>query len=211
MTPQVRLVVADDHPLFRHAISDAIKTRPELRLLGAAAGGRDALELIRRHDPDVAVLDVIMPDLDGLAVLAATIRERLSARILFVAASTETSVVDECVARGASGYVDKGAGVREICDAVNAVARGQTVVSKRLDGGAFGQTRRNGNGAPPPSPRELQVLHMLADGLSAPQIARRLYLETSTIKTHLHHLYGKLHVSDRAAAVAEGMRSGLIH
>lgn len=211
MAARVRVMIADDHPLFRDALRDAVRLRPDLALVGEASDGREALQRLREVQPDVAVLDLRMPGLGGDAVLNAVERDGLPVRILFCATATEGKLVYDCLAAGAAGYVDKGSSAEEICDAILAVARGETVLSERLRSGVLGEigTRRQPEGETL-TRRELEVLHLLADGLSAPEIAKRLYVEPSTIKTHLQNVYSKLRVSDRAAAVAEGMRRGLL-
>lgn len=211
MSKPIRVLVADDHPLFREAIAGIIEGRPHLELVSAAADGRQALEEIRRLTPDVAVLDLRMPGLDGAAVLNAMVRDGLSTKVLFLATATESSVVYDLVAAGAGGYLDKGAQGEWICDAIVAVARGETVLSDAVQDGVLQQIRiRDRKTGKDLTPRELEVLRLIAQGLSAPQVAKRLYVESSTVKSHLQNLYEKLGVSERAAAVAEGMRRGLL-
>lgn len=209
---RVSVVIADDHPLFREAMTDAVKARPDLELLASAKDGREALERIRELEPAVAVLDLRMPALDGNQVLNAVQRDGLPTRILFCATATESHVVYDCLAGGAAGYLDKGVEAGAICNAIAAVARGDTVLSDPVQGGVLGEIGRR---APTASaerltPRELEILRLLADGLSGPQIAEKLIVAPSTVKTHLGNLYEKLGVSDRAAAVAEAMRRGLL-
>lgn len=211
MAARVRVMIAEDHPLFRGALREAVRSRPDLALVGEASDGREALEQLRSLRPDVAVLDLRMPDLGGEEVLNAVERDGLGVRVLFCAASTDSKLVYECLAAGAAGYLDKGATAEEICDAIASVARGETVLSERLRDEVvreIGAQRRPREESL--TRRELEVLRLLADGLSGPAIAKRLYVEPSTIKTHLQNLYAKLEVSDRAAAVAEGMRRGLV-
>jgi two-component system, NarL family, nitrate/nitrite response regulator NarL len=209
---RVRVVVADDHPLFRSALVDAVKRRPELELIGVAADGKQALTAVQDLGPDVIVLDIRMPGLDGGQVLNAIVRDSLGTRVLFLATSTDSRAVYELIARGAGGYLDKGVPAEKICESISAVARGRTVLSETVEDGVLEQIRDRAvqGGSDELSPRESEVLRMIADGLSAPEIGKRLYIEPSTVKTHLKNLYQKLGVSDRAAAVAEGMRRGLL-
>jgi two-component system nitrate/nitrite response regulator NarL len=212
LSARVSVLVADDHPLFRAALVEAVKARPDLELTGVAADGREALDAIRRIQPDVAVLDLTMPELDGDQVLNAMVRDELTTKALFLAAATDPSVVYDLVAAGAGGYLDKGAPAEQICDAIVSVARGKTVISKDVEAGVLQQIRLRGGSkrGPQLTPRELEVLRLVADGLSAPKLAERLNVEQSTVKSHLQNIYEKLGVSDRAAAVAEGMRQGLV-
>ncbi len=209
--PRTRVLVADDHPLYRDGVVRAIKERPDLELVAECDDGRAALEQIRKLEPDVALLDVKMPLLDGTAVLNAVDREKLPTRIAFLSAYIDAAVVYTAVAGGAAAYLSKEADRQEICDAIAAVARGQTIFAPQVQAGIAQEMRmRREDDRPALSVREREVLALTANGRSAPQIAEQLYLSTATVKTHLQRLYEKLGVSDRAAAVAEAMRRGLL-
>ena len=209
---RVSVLVADDHPVYREGIVRAVKERPDLELIGEAEDGREALKQIKRLEPDVAVLDIRMPGLDGTQVLAALRRDGVETEVLFISAFMEPELAYNTVAEGAKGYLSKAAARQEICDAIVTVARGGTALAAEAQEGLAQmiQERERAADRPPLTEREQQVLTMIAEGLSAPQIAERLYLSTTTVKSHLHTLYEKLGVSDRAAAVAEGMRRGLV-
>ena len=190
----------------------AINERPELELVGEAGDGRDALDQINQLDPDVAVLDIRMPVLDGTQVLAAIRRDSATTQVLFLTAFMDPELAYRTVADGAKGYLSKSAARQEICDAIVTVARGGTALAPEAQEGIAQeiQERERAGGRPELTAREAEVLRLIADGLSAPQIAKQIHLSTTTVKTHLHTLYEKLGVSDRAAAVAEGMRRGLL-
>jgi len=209
---RVSVVVADDHPLFREGIERAVRERPDLQLVGAAADGREALAQIRELTPQVAVLDVRLPDLDGLQVLNAVVRDGLPTRVLFLSASGDPEVVYRAVQGGAAGYFRKEADRDAILNGIAAVASGCTAIEPELQAGVFDQIRLRGTSEERPilTAREREVLALMADGLSAPQIAQRLIVAPPTVKTHQARLYEKLGVSDRAAAVAEAMRRGLL-
>jgi two-component system nitrate/nitrite response regulator NarL len=207
----IRVVVVDDHPFFRDGLSRGLRQSGYLEVVGEAGTGREGLDLIRSVGPDVAVLDYQMPDLDGLDVVHAVVRDGLATRTLVLSALTDSAVVFRALQEGANGYLSKEARRSEIVDAVIEVARGGTVVPPELAAGLAEQIRRRGHGdLPVLSPRELQVLQGFARGLSIPALATELYLGPSTVKTHTQRLYEKLGVSDRAAAVAEAMRRGLL-
>ena len=208
---RARVVIAEEHPLYREGVVRAIKERPELELVGEAADGRQALALIRQLQPDVAVLDVKMPELDGLQVANAVDRDALGTRVLMLSAFLDRQIVFQAVAAGAAGYLSKDAGRLEITDAILAVHRGDTVLAPEVQAGVAAEVRSRWSAdVPTLSVRERQVLEMIAQGLSAPEIGRRLYLSPATVKSHLQSLYDKLGVSDRAAAVAEAMRRGVL-
>jgi two-component system, NarL family, nitrate/nitrite response regulator NarL len=208
---RTRVYVADDHPLYREGVVRAIKERPEFEFVGATGDGRQALDDIRKLEPHVAVLDLRMPGLDAIAITKAIERDEIPTRVLLLSASTDAPIVYEAVRAGAYAYVSKDAGRREICDAIAAVARGDTLLSEKMQIELVSHVRgRRQEERPVLTGREQEVLTRLADGSTAPQIAQDLYLSTATVKTHLANLYGKLGVSDRAAAVAEAMRRGLL-
>ena len=208
---RVRVLVADGHPLYREAITRAIKERPELELVGQACDGREALEAIGAIEPDVAVVDRGLAGVSGEQVLNAVGRDRLPTRVVMIGAEPEPRVVYAAIANGAAGYLTNGADARELCDAITAVARGGTVLAAELHTGIAGEIRlRAEHDRPFLSDRESEILKLVAKGVTAPRIGRVLHLSPATVKTHLHHIYEKLDVSERAAAVAEAMRRGLL-
>jgi len=205
------VLVADDHPLFRNGVARAVESWPELELVAEAADGRSALALIQQVTPAVAVLDLRLPELDGIEITYAVTRDRLPTRVLLLSAFADEALVYRALEVGASGYLTKDATQEEIARAIHAVSLGRMHIAPDLAGGLARQVQARGQSAAPIlSDRERQVLMLLCDGLSAPQIGERLFLGTSTIKSHLSRLYEKLGVSDRAAAVAAAMRSGLV-
>lgn len=206
------VLIADDHPLFREAIVRVIQGNPDLDLVAEASDGRSALQKIRELTPDVAVIDVRMPGLDGSDVLVALREEGLRTNVVFLSAFLDSKTVYDAVAAGAKAYLSKEAESEEIVAAIAAAARGDTILGPEVQTGLAEQIRfREENDARPRlSDREHEVLRLVAQGMSAPEIGERIHLSTATVKTHLQHLYEKLGVSERAAAVAEGMRRGLV-
>ena len=209
--PPIRVLVAEDHPLYRKGLGDAIRSRPDFALVSEVADGRKALEAIREYAPDVAVLDIKMPELDGISVLRAVERDGLVTRVILLSAFTGGEVVHAALTHGVSGFLSKHSSGAEICDAVGAVARGDTIIGREMQAALAGELRLRGTSdAPRLSERETEVLRLLAEGLSSGDIADRLAVSATTVKTHLRNLYYKLEVSDRAAAVAQAMRGGLL-
>jgi two-component system, NarL family, nitrate/nitrite response regulator NarL len=208
---KVRVVVADDHPLYREGVVRALMATGQIEVLAEAEDGRQALKQIEEHEPQVAVLDYKLPELDGLQVTHAVIRDGHATRVLMLSAFTESGIVYKALEAGVAGYLPKEARREQIADAVLACARGEHVVPPEVASGLVSEIRlRATNDAPALTERERQVLKSIADGKSLPQIASELFLGVTTVKTHVQHLYEKLGVSDRAAAVAEAMRRGLI-
>ena len=143
------------------------------------------------------------PELDGVAVTHAVVRDQLPTRVLLVSAFTDSGVVYKALETGAAGFVSKEARREQIVDAVLACARGENVVPPDVAAGLVSEIRlRKQDDAPALTQREQEILHLIAAGKSLPEIAKELYLGLTTVKTHVQHLYEKLGVSDRAAAVA---------
>jgi two-component system, NarL family, nitrate/nitrite response regulator NarL len=211
MAERVRVLVAEDHPLFRQAVVRTVSERPDFEVVAETADGREALDAIRALKPDVAVLDLKMPGLDGVQVLNALVRDGDPTRVVLLSAYLDGATAFEAVAAGAAAYLSKDADGARIGDAIAAVARGETVIGQEVQSGLAQQIRAQRDGRRPLlSEREREVLGHVAEGRSAPEIGRLLFLSTATVKGHLQSLYDKLGVSDRAAAVAEAMRRGLL-
>ena len=208
---RVTVVVADDHPLYREGVVRALLASGQIEILAEAGDGRSALTEIQQRLPDVALLDYKLPDLDGVAITNAVVREQLATRVLLVSAFTDSGVVYKALETGAAGFVSKESRREEIVDAVLACSRGENVVPPDVAGGLVSEIRlRKQDNTPALTKREQEILHLIAAGKSLPEIAKELFLGLTTVKTHVQHLYEKLGVSDRAAAVASAMRRGLI-
>lgn len=212
MPTRVRVIIADDHPLFLAGLCAALRSWPEIELAGAAADGEEALLLLRSAPADVALLDMRMPGLDGLAVARRAAEEEDAPRVIFLSAETRPDVVYEAIAAGARGYLSKDTTAQGIYEAVLAVARGGTVLPAEARDGLLASLRdRHAHSEGPRlSPRERDVVRLAAAGRSAAASALDLGISEGTVKTHLQNAYEKLGVSDRAAAVAAAMRAGVI-
>lgn len=208
---EVRVVVGDDHPLFREGVVRALASSGSVNVVGEADDGSAALELIKTHLPDVALLDYRMPGMDGSEVAAAVRSQELPTRVLLLSAHDEPAIVFQALQQGAAGFLLKDSTRAEIVKAVLDCAEGRDVVAPGLVGGLAAEIRqRAAPTAPVLSAREREVLNRIARGQSIPAIAAELYVAPSTVKTHVQRLYEKLGVGDRAAAVAEAMRQGLL-
>jgi two-component system nitrate/nitrite response regulator NarL len=210
-TGPITVFVADDHPVFREAIGRAVKARPDFELVGLAADGPDALEAIREKRPSVSIVDQHLPLLPGTDILRAIRRAAVPTRVIILSGSYSGPLVYEAIQLGAAGFLSKAATMGTICEAVVAVARGDTVLAPEVQAGLADEMRsRSEPDRPVLSERESEILGLIASGHSVPQIAEHLIISVSTVKTHVRSLFEKLGVSDRAAAVAEGMRRGLL-
>lgn len=210
-TSRVTVVVGDDHPVYRQGVVRALKDSSTIEVVAEAGDGHATLAAIREHTPDVALVDYTMPGLTGLEIVHAVERDGLRTRVIVLSALDDASVVYQALVAGASGYLTKEADREEIAAAVRQCARGQRYVPAALAGGLAGEVHQRARGdASLLSPRELEVVRMIAEGLSVPQMAQRIHLAPTTVRTHVQNLYEKLGVSDRGAAVAEAMRRRLL-
>jgi two-component system nitrate/nitrite response regulator NarL len=208
---RIKVVVADDHPVTRQGVVRALNSSGRVDVVAEVADGRAALKAIRELRPAVALLDYKMPELNGLDVVHAVARDGLPTRVVLLSAFDDSSVVYKALAEGAKGYLTKESDSDEIVTAVLKCAAGEGYLPTHLSGALAGELQQRAKGESALlTAREREVVRMIADGLSVPQIAARLHLAPSTVKSHVQNLYEKLQVSDRGAAVAEAMRRRLV-
>jgi DNA-binding NarL/FixJ family response regulator len=208
-----RVVLVDDHDLVRAGLRCLLSGERGLEVAGEAANGRDALALCRRVQPDVALVDVRMPDMDGLAVARAVKRESPATTVILFTMYENADYLVEALKAGASGYLLKGASKREIVSTVRQVLAGESVLHSELVLQLLrrlsGTTGEPGTGQQL-TRREHDVLGLIALGQTNRQIAETLSLTVSTVKTHVEHLIGKLSVSDRTQAAVRAVELGLV-
>jgi two-component system, NarL family, nitrate/nitrite response regulator NarL len=206
----ISVILADDHPLFRSALLETIASDDRIQVVATGADGQEALDLIREHQPRVAVLDMRMPRLDGREVVRRLRQADLPTRVLFVSEYHGGELVLQALTAGGAGYLSKSASADEICTAIVRVAHGEAVLPSDIGTDLATTLRERGDTGARLTARELGVLELIAEGESANVIAERLHLAVPTVKTHIQNLYAKLGVNDRGAAVAEAMRRGLL-
>jgi len=207
----IRLLIADDHPVVRDGLSGIFESDPGFEVLGQAADGAQAVDLAERLGPDVVLMDLRMPGTDGLGAIAEIARRGLAARVLVLTTYDTDADVLPAIQAGATGDLLKDAPRTELLRAVRAAARGESVLSPSVASRVLGRVRRPSNDEPDDlSPRELEVLELVARGTTNREAAKRLFISEATVKTHLLHIYAKLGVNDRAAAVAVGFDRGLL-
>ena len=207
----IRVVIANGQPLIGDAIERVVRQCARLQLVGQASDGRAALELLREHRPDVAVLGPSLGGLDRHRILQLAAGDGLATRLLFVADELDQVGAYDLVEEGAGGLLSSATSPEQLRDAILAVAAGRDVLCSDSVAALASEIRlRKADDRPILSPREREILTRFTDGEMVPTIARSIHLSPSTVKTHVAHLYEKLGVSDRAAAVATGMRLGLI-
>ena len=218
-----RLIVADDHALLRSGIRSMLASEPDFEVVGEAADGREALESCRTLRPDLILMDVRMPRMDGLAATRAIKEEFPKVSVIMVTMQEDPDYLFEAVIAGAAGYVLKGVSPEQLTDAVRRVLDGEFLFNQRLTIDLLRSMADREKPAAPPSEaaaseespaealtaRETEVLHLLTRGQTNPQIARELAVSPGTVKNHVRDIIAKLGVSDRTQAAVRAMELGL--
>lgn len=204
----IRVLIADDHPVVRDGLRGAFTAQDDIEVVGEASNGREAVERVGLLAVDVVLMDLRMPVLSGVEAIAALARSWPDVRVLVLTTFDSESDVLPAIEAGATGYLLKDASPDELLRGVRAVHRGESVLAPTAVKHLIGQVRRPVGQNP--SGRELEVLRLVADGASNRAAAARLFISEASIKTHLQRVYDKLGVRDRAAAVAEAYRRGLL-
>ena len=207
----IRLVVVDDHALFRAGLVSLQTSIPEFEIVGEAGDGRQALAVVRKEKPDVVLLDVNMPVMGGVEMVEA-LQENDRPRILMLTISKHDEDLFGAIAAGAAGYLLKDAEPDELRRAINLVADGKSVLSPEVTSRVL-KVVSSSHGIPPDvalSKREMDVLKCLAKGMTSAQIAKNLFISENTVKTHVRHILEKLEASNRAEAVSRAIQLGII-
>ncbi|MBO2455479.1 response regulator transcription factor [Actinomadura barringtoniae] len=211
----IRLLIVDDHPVVRDGLRGMFTGEPGFEVVGEAGDGVEAVRRARELAPDVVLMDLRMPGGDGVTAITAMAELGLPSKVLVLTTyDTDTDVLP-AIEAGATGYLLKDALQDELFRAVRSAARGEAVLSPSVATRLLGQMRTAATPAPaaaadqePLSPRELEVLSLIARGSTNREAAAKLFISEATVKTHLLHIYAKLGVKDRAAAVAEAFERG---
>lgn len=204
----ITLLIVDDHPVVRDGLRGMFASSDGFQVLGEAADGAEAVVLAARLRPNVVLLDLRMPGGSGLKAIRELARQRLSCKVLVLTTYDTEADTLPAIEAGATGYLLKDAPRDELFDAVRAASEGRTVLSPAV--AAHLVSRMRSPGARPLSSRELEVLRLVAKGRPNREIASHLFVSEATVKTHLTHIYGKLGVNDRAAAVAAAYDKGVL-
>lgn len=207
----IRILIADDHPVVRDGLRGAFAGEPDIDVVGEASDGREAVERAAGSGVDLVLMDLRMPGTDGVQAITALREREPGIRVLVLTTFDSESDVLPAIEAGATGYLLKDAPVDELLRAVRAAHRGEAILSPSVARQLMGQVRKPAGGAGTVlSERELDVLRLVADGTSNRDAAARLFISEASIKTHLQHVFDKLGVRDRAAAVGEAYRRGLL-
>lgn len=204
----LRVLLVDDHPVVRAGLAGMLSAEVDLIVVGEAGDGEEAVAMAERLAPDVVLMDLRMPRLDGASATERIIESCPDTRVLVLTTYDTDADIIRAVEAGATGYLLKDTPRADLADAVRAAARGETVLAPPVAARLVSRVRAPNE--PTLTPRELDVLATVARGLSNAEVGRELYIGEATVKTHLIRIFGKLGVADRTAAVTEAYRLGLL-
>ena len=210
MVRKIRVLLADDHIVLREATAELVNSQPDMQVVGQAGTGEETIGLVKSRQPDVVVMDVAMPRLDGLEATRRIVAQCPETRVLVLSAHESSEHVISLLEAGAIGYMPKTVSLNELLDAIRSASRGisvlppviASVVVKHITGETKHDADMNLTG------REMQVLRLVAQGLTNDQIAHQLSLSLRTVEAHLTHIYNKLGVSSRTEAALLAHRKG---
>ena len=212
----IRVLIADDQELVRTGFRVIVNAEAEMEVIGEASDGRETIEAVRRRKPDVVLMDIRMPNLDGIEATRVIAADARPPRVLILTTFDLDEYVYEALRAGASGFLLKDAGAGELLQAVRVVAAGEALlapaITRRLieDFARRPPTRERPAALAELTPRELEVLRLIARGLSNAAIAQELFVGDATVKTHVARIFSKLDIHDRAQAVVLAYESGLV-
>lgn len=204
----IRLLIVDDHPVVRDGLRGMFAGEDGFEVVAEASNGAEAVARAETHRPDVVLMDLRMPGMDGVSAIKAMSEKGLPARVLVLTTFDTDSDVLPAIEAGATGYLMKDAPRQELLRAVRAAAQGESVLSPGIAARVLDQVRQPVKETV--SQRELEVLQLIASGSTNREVAERLFISEATVKTHLLHIYAKLGVNDRAAAVGAAFEKGLL-
>ena len=204
----ISLVIVDDHPVVRDGLRGMFHADPRFTVIGEAGDGAEAISVAEQLQPDVVLMDLRMPKMDGVAAIKELAKRGVRSRILVLTTYDTDTEVLSAIQAGATGYLLKDSTREELCRAVETTAQSRAVLSPTVASKVMGQVRQPAS--EPLSQRELEVLELIARGKTNRETAKQLFISEATVKTHLLHVYAKLGVNDRAAAVANAFACGYL-
>lgn len=215
---QIRILLVDDHAVIRQALRMLLESRPELSVVGDAENGRAALAAVEKLHPDVVLMDVVMPGLNGIEATRQIRRFARGSRVVMLSGFVDEEQLTQALRAGASGYLMKSADISELVLAIQTVHRGNTYYSSGLADGfdldeISHRSKRPEDGTPTDSltPREREVLQLIAEGQTNQRIANELVISVKTVEAHKAHIMAKLHARTRTDLIRYALRKGIVH
>lgn len=209
MTERIRLLLVDDHPVVREGLRGMLSGQPDFVVVGEADDGNEGVALAGQLQPDVVLMDLRMPGLDGVGAIRQIVERKIPTHVLVLTTYDSDADIVRAIEAGATGYLLKDAPRQELFRAVRAAAKGESALAPAVASRLLGRMR-----APAEeqlSEREVEVLQLVAKGNSNRLVGRALHISEATVKTHLVHIFGKLNVSDRTSAVTVALERGILH
>ena len=206
----IRVMLVDDHAMVRRGLASFLKVYPDLELVGEAANGREAVDGCERYLPDVILMDLMMPEMDGISATRLIRSSRPEIQIIALTSFQEKDLVRDALQAGAISYLLKGVTAQELANAIRAAQAGRSTRAPEATRILIRSAREGPTPGHDLTPRELQVLELVADGLSNPEIAKELNVSRSTARAHVSQILSKLGVSNRTEAIALAFRSKLV-
>ena len=212
--PQIRVVIADDHAVVRHGLRAFLATQGDIDVVGEAGNGSESVRLVEQLEPNVVVMDLLMPESDGFEAIGRIRATHPQTQVVVLTSHTLEGQLLRALRAGALSYLSKETEPEEIVTAIRRAAKGEPVVSPTIGSKVVGRLAsrpyEQASGLGQLTDRELDVLRLIAEGLSNAAIAERLFLTEGTVKTHVTHILSKLNVTDRTSAAAQAWREGIV-
>jgi two-component system nitrate/nitrite response regulator NarL len=210
MEKEIRVLLVDDHAVVRSGLNRIFEKETAIRIVGEAADGHEAIRKAQELQPDVILLDLMMPVCSGLDALPAILEKSPRSCVVCLTVSEEEADLLQAIRLGARGYLSKSASPDEVLQAVKRVANGESILSPHLTQLLMEEMRQKKTKEEPLSPREREILQLVGEGLTNAEIAARLFIGETTVRTHLQRLLNKLKLKNRAEAIAYALRHNLV-
>ena len=209
MSDSISVLIVDDHPFVRHGLRTCLETLEDVDVAGEAASGAEAVALVERLLPDVVLMDLVMPELDGIGAIRRIRQVAPATKVIALTSFDDDEKVFAAIKAGAAGYLLKDVRPAELAEALRRASRGEALLAPSVAARLMQEVSGERSAPAGLTERELEVLRLIARGMSNKQIARELVLSEKTVKTHVSNILAKLHVADRTQAALYAVREGL--